>query len=231
MLEINALLRLLGYTDSPHFRIKESQFEPESVHYFRLAKGRPNDKFSVKGFYVFNTAKNTAAPFPARPAVCVAEAPTAEDARKLHRRIWNLGNVPFVIARMPNEIRVYSGFRYEENNDSGLLLHESSESKNHLRSKLSDFTSHSIDSARIWQAQKEHLDTRHRVDRTLLENLGNLAQALNAHCVPKLELAVAHALIGKFVYLRYLRDRNILDDEWLEKRKINLEEVFGPQAT
>jgi type I restriction-modification system DNA methylase subunit len=58
-----------------------------------------------------------------------------------------------------------------------------------------------------------------------------LAQALAKHCSPVLDLSLAHALIGKFVYLRYLRDRNILDDRWLAKQQINLQNVFGPLAT
>ena len=91
-----------------------------------------------KGFYVFDTGKTPA--LAARPAVCVAEAPGVEDAGKLHRRIWNLGNVPFLIVRLPDQLRVYSGFRYETSTDEGLIVKESSESETKLRSVLSDFS-------------------------------------------------------------------------------------------
>jgi type I restriction-modification system DNA methylase subunit len=226
MLELSKLLELLGYTDSPHFRTKESQFEPESVHSFRLAKERKREKFRVKGFYVFDTGKTPS--LAARPAVCVAEAPDVADAKELHRRIWNLGNVPFLIVRLPDQLRVYSGFRYAST-DEGLIVKESSENQNRLRSVLSDFSADSIDSARIWQARQEKLDNR--IDTRLLASLKDLALALAQHCSPTLDLTIAHALIGKFVYLRYLRDRNILDDEWLANRRISLDTVFGPQAT
>jgi type I restriction-modification system DNA methylase subunit len=233
MLSVDALVKLLGYQDSACFRTKESQFEPEAVQLFRMAKERNGEKFRVKGFYVLTATRGSHAgtALAARPAVCVAEAPSALDAQKLHRRIWNLGNVPFLLVRLPGEVRVYSGFRYDQPTDIGLILQESSTDEKKLSSALDDFTAASIDSTRIWQAQKQHLDTEHRVDSTLLGNLGQLAQALAHHCAPVLDLALAHALIGKFVYLRYLRDRNILDDNWLEKRRINLTQVFGSAAT
>jgi len=229
MLELSRILELLGYLDSPNFRTKETQFEPESVHYFRIARERHREKFSVKGLYVFGKSKIPEVA--ARPAVCVGEAPNLDAAQKLHRRIWNLGNVPFLLVRLPDQIRVYSGFCYEPTSNYGLILQESSSNESKLRSVLHDFSADSIDSARIWQAQKERLDTRNRVDAKLLANLKDLAKALTKHCRPQIDLAIAHALIGKFVYLRYLRDRNILDDQWLEKRKIDLAEVFGPNAT
>ena len=232
MLSVDCLTKLLGYADSEWFRTKESHFEPEAVQLFRLAKERTGEKFSVKGFYVLKTAAGKKAPLAPRPAVCVAEAPSAEDARKLHRRIWNLGNVPFLIVRLPGEVRVYCGFHYEQASDAGLILSETSGDERKLIATLADFSAASVDSARIWQAQRQHLETKRRVDATLLENLKHLAQALDKHCTPTLnDLALAHALIGKFVYLRYLRDRNILDDDWLAKHRINPDHVFGPAAT
>ena len=232
MLSVDALTKLLGYANSEWFRTKESHFEPEAVQLFRLAKERTGEKFSVKGFYVLKTAAGKKAPLAPRPAVCVAEAPSAEDARKLHRRIWNLGNIPFLIVRLPGEVRVYCGFHYEQASDAGLILSKTSGDERNLVAALADFSAASVDSARIWQAQRQHLETRRRVDATLLENLKHLAQALDKHCTPALnDLALAHALIGEFVYLRYLRDRNILDDDWLAKHRINLDHVFGPAAT
>lgn len=229
MLPLSKILELLGYTDSRNFRTKESQFEPESVHYFRLAKEQDGENFSVKGFYVFNTGKGGS--LAAKPAVCIAKATNLKDAAKLHRRIWNLGNVPFLIIKLPDQIRIYSGFQYEPTSDTGLIVQEESTNQNRLRSTLFDFSAESIDSARIWQSQRERLDTHNRVDSKLLAGLKDLAQALAKYCVPKLDQTTAHALIGKFVYLRYLRDRGILDDQWLAKRRIDIDEVFGPHAT
>jgi hypothetical protein len=105
MLSVDAIIKLIGYADSDCFRTKESQFEPEAVQLFRFAKEREisGENFRVKGFYVLKTAAGKDAPLAARPAVCVAEAETPADAKKLHRRIWNLGNVPFLLVRLPGE--------------------------------------------------------------------------------------------------------------------------------
>src|SRR6185295_2624145 len=220
MLSTSDLITLLGYADSAHFRTSESQFEPESVQHFRLAKERHGDDFTVKGFYVLETASSAQTALAARPAVCIAQASSESGAKSLHRRIWNLGNVPFLVIRLPDHVRIYCGFRYENSSDIGLVLQEPLDDEKKLRAALTDFTADSIDSAQIWQSQRQHLDTRRRVNTQLLENLKELAQALAKHCSPVLELPIAHTLIGKFVYLRYLRDRNILDDEWLKKRNI-----------
>jgi hypothetical protein len=230
MLSIGSLLQLLGYEQSAHFRTKESDFEPETAQHFRLAKDGNERGIEVLGFYVYEAAPE-ADQLPAKVAVCVAEANSTEKARGLHKRIWNLGNVPFLIVRLPNEIRVYSGFSYQEKGDAGLLATQTYSDERKLLSALKDFTSASIDSAEIWKTRASELQTRDRVNERLLANLQELAVALSTHCSPKLNIEIAHALIGKFVYLRYLRDRNILDDSWLTNRKININRVFGTGAT
>jgi len=40
-----------------------------------------------------------------------------------------------------------------------------------------------------------------------------------------------HALIGKYVYIRYLHDRSILSDQWLQQKNRDIERVLGRHAT
>jgi len=42
---------------------------------------------------------------------------------------------------------------------------------------------------------------------------------------------VAHALIGKYVYIRYLRDRKLLSDQWFKQHDIDIDTVLGRNAT
>ena len=54
----------------------------------------------------------------------------------------------------------------------------------------------------------DNLDVRKKVDFRLLYNLKMLAKFLEEDENP-LSLDIANALIGKYVYIRYLKDRKI----------------------
>ena len=102
-LNLDQLLDELGYAQSQNYRAtSDSSQEPLTEHFFRAAK-----KAGVQGAYVFQTSPPEQKILPPRPAVYVAEAKTREEAREIHRRLWNLGNAPFIVIILPNEIRAY----------------------------------------------------------------------------------------------------------------------------
>lgn len=196
-------------------------------HLFRAAK-----KAGVQGTYLFQTSPPDQKTLPPRPAVYVAEAKTRDEAREIHRRLWNLGNAPFLVILLPNEIRVYTGFDFSlENEKKGLvkkiekIVDRTFES---LRDQLVDFRADSIDSGSLWEAQAKHITPEKRVDMHLLNNLGKLEEYLEGL---GLDLPIIHALIGKYVYIRYLYDRGILSKEWLAENNINLDSVLSRRAT
>src|SRR5438874_209888 len=45
-----------------------------------------------------------------------------------------------------------------------------------------------------------------------------------------LDREIAHALIGRFVYLHYLREREILSDQWLDEVEVDPNAVFTANA-
>lgn len=61
-----------------------------------------------------------------------------------------------------------------------------------------------------------------------MDNLKRLDQWLQQN---GLDQDISHALIGKYVYLRYLKDRDILSKRKLQSWKIWEDEIFGRQAT
>ena len=110
------VLDVLGYAESPNYRLTSDQHHPLTAHLFRAARDA-----GAEGAYLFHTSPNDEI-LPPRPAVYIAEAQTPEEAREIHRSLWNLGNVPFLIVVLPSQIRVYTGFNYDrQNKEKGLV--------------------------------------------------------------------------------------------------------------
>jgi type I restriction-modification system DNA methylase subunit len=228
------LTDILEYNiESPNspYQWKNGSSDAIQTHYLRVT---PQE---VKGAYVFQTSpqsnqNNILLP---RPAVYVAETITPEQAREIHRKLWNLGYAPFLIVLLPNQVRVYNAFDFEAdlktNEERGLLVDKPLDHES-LRDLLADFTATSIDSGNIWQSPyAQKIDARQRVDQRLLRNLENLAKALMDDPHNPLDIEIAHALIGKYIYIRFLHDRRIISPEWLAEHHINLDHVLGRNAT
>ena len=68
-----------------------------------------------------------------------------------------------------------------------------------------------------------------RVDWHLLANLRHLNDWLRGEGLVR-DPRLAHAMIGKFVYIHYLRQRNILSDNRLREWQIDPEHIFSHSA-
>jgi hypothetical protein len=197
-------------------------------HICRAAK-----KAGVQGAYLFETSHPEQRVLPPRPVVYVAEARTREEAREIHQKLWNLGNAPFLVVLLPNEIRIYTGFDFSLTSDKKGLVKEIKGivdlAFENIRDQLIDFSSESIDSGDIWKTQSKHVTPENRVDTHLLKNLRELESYLKEE--HSLDLPFIHSLIGKYVYIRYLKDRAILSEEWLKENNVSLDDVLSRNAT
>jgi hypothetical protein len=222
-MNINEFTELLGYNDSPSY-LSKSEFSnyPGYAHIFRKAE----KKCSLRGVYTLG-GNDKGAPV---PVVYICEAANEEDAANLHKQVWNQNIVPFLLISTPKTFRLYPGFKYNgesEESDTRVILNIS-KTANDVLEKLSEFKAHAIDIGRVWKKWGGEVSAETRVDRRLLSNLKQLGEQLITNGLPR---HFAHALIGKYVYLHYLRDRNILSDRKFEQWKIEPESVFGRDAT
>lgn len=223
---LNELLSELGYLQSQYYRESADDADLSVAHLLRDAQRRAN----VRGSYFIRTVEGENSR--EKPVVHVAEAKTPDEARLIHKQLWNQSSAPFILIALPGQLRVYSGFAYNEGNESvgqvekplntkGLGLQEVANRLQYLRAD-------SIDSGEIWRAKGSHLTKEKRVDRLLLRRLRSLSDRLvQRHHLPR---PVAHALIGRFVYLHFLRERDILSDQWLAEVNIDPNTVFSANA-
>jgi hypothetical protein len=222
-MELDAVLENLEYSRSPNFLVGAAlESDPDYGHIFRKARR----DCSLAGAYVLRGAD-----FGERrgmlPVVYVATAATEVQARRIHRLVWNQNIVPFLIVVSPAAVRLYPGFRYvhsgDEGPDAGAI--RTLRSFNELSEGLDGLRAASIDNGEIWKRWNSAVTPETRVDWRLLDNLRDLDQWLRASGVA--DRLLAHAVIGKFVYLHYLRERGILSDRKLEEWNIQPTEIFG----
>ncbi|MDQ2885967.1 MAG: N-6 DNA methylase [Chloroflexota bacterium] len=221
---LSTLLEELDYEHSPHYRSRVSEFEPETAHLFRAAHDA-----GVSGIYVFQASPATTQKVIVdRPAIYIAQARDLKHAQDIHRSLWNLFYAPYLIVLLPQQARIYTGFKYSEEDPNKGLLDEFPLTD--LRLLLAEFSSEAIDTGRIWQKgkYKKQLDEQERVDKRLLMNLRQLGKQLKNR---GLDSSVAHALIGKYVYIRYLWDRGILTEAWLQEQHLEKASIFSRTAT
>lgn len=229
---LSDLTSALGYNRSPLYREDDGDglVALSDRHCIRSAR-----KAGVRGSYFFKTSPE---PEAVRPAVHVAEADSVEQARAIHRKLWNQGVNPFLIVLLPGQVRVFTGFAYNPATpETGAVTPAISTDQNITRiiEALSAFTADAINRGDIWQRNAEHLGAEQRVDTMLLKNLKALAAQLEKD--HSLLPETCHALLGKFVYLAYLRARDIISDKWLreeamvEPTTIFTDDTFAPTVT
>lgn len=225
-MQVSDLLARLGYTGSPNFlghRQKAFRTAPDFGHIFR----RAHSGAGLHGVYVLQPPGVATASIV--PVVYVCSASTEQEANDIHRRVWNQDVVPFVVVHTPTGVRLYSGFRHSrtiQGDRKGIL--DPLKDFDSLDSLLEEFHAASIDSGLLWRKRGQDVTPEDRVNWRLLDNLRTLDRWLQRQGVSK---GPSHALIGKYVYLHYLRDRGILSPKKLARWGIAESSVFGKQAT
>ena len=216
----------LDYTDSPAFMqfdhtIPLNRLDKNFAHLFE----RAIEYCNLKGVYSFQ------APTPSTdsiPIVYVCEAETEKHATEIHRRVWNQNIVPFLLVASPDTVRLYNGFRFDKNDQEPFSVNIPWDE---IESRLAFLNRQSLDYGEVWQSrelQKEPFKKTSRLDVHLLGNLKKLGKKLAEY---GLDQESAHGLIGKYIYLQYMRHRRFLSNERLKKWGIEPNDIFTRKAT
>ena len=225
---LDNLLAELGYRQSPFYREGTTEANLSVAHLLRDAQ-----RAHVRGSYFIRSIGGETGAARERPAVHVAEANNVDEARQIHRRLWNQGTTPFLLVSLPGQVRIYTCFAYDNANEHvgqvGRPLDTASLSLREIVERIKFLRADSIDSGDIWRTTGEYLTKDKRVDRSLLSTLRHLSRLLVSQ--HQLDREVAHALIGRFVYLYYLWERGILSNQWLEEAAVDPNAVFTANAT
>lgn len=234
-MKLEAIIVQLGYADSrSYLRRGDPAFEsaPGYGHIFRRGESKTDaaSSWRVEGVYCLRDSNSQ--PERIVPIVYVCRADDAAAATDLHKLVWNQDVVPYVLVHTPQGIRIYSGFRYGNEAQPGANgVLRALIDFNQCDDIVSLFHSRSIDSGRLLSQSGWQVDPKKRVYHELLADLRELDKWLRQPNGGNLDKDVSHALIGKYVYLRYLRDRGILSDRRLEEWNLNTAAIFGRNAT
>jgi len=227
-LDLDQVLNSLQYHGSPNFLSgKQLESDRDFGHVFRKAQ---QPECNLQGAYVLNAAAY-GAPQGNVPVVYVCEARSETEAREVHRLVWNQNIVPFLLVVSPAWVRFYPGFRYDRD--------VSRDPREGALQVLTDFTqiadmlgalrAESVDSGLVWERFGDEVAPERRVDWQLLDNLRALDKWLRER--EKVDRRLSHAMVGKFVYLHYLRQRKILSDHRLEEWHLDPQHIFTRLTT
>lgn len=221
--KLKQLLELLSYSQLNGW-VDASQFDRVRAHRFALTQAR--DSMGVVGTFCWLTG-NDASEVSA-PLVYVSLAFNAEGARAVHRKVWSQGLAPFLIILTPDGVLVCEGFKYESDewdrkvhtfswDDVDSARNAQPRTLKHLQA-LIDLRANRLRSSLFWREYA--IDVSGRVDQTLLSGLSELSHHLieGVSIEKRLSHSAANGLIGRLLYLYFLVDRGIINQEWLASR-------------
>ena len=156
---------------------------------------------------------------------CVHDVPTIaillvneydrEQIIDLHGALWNQGLANLLLVLSDTTVRAFSLARvpYHGENlnfESRCLVKEINAVSNALA--LKDIV-YGADSGRLWQEYPGYFHPRERIDQVLLNNLTESHRRL---CATGLSTDAAQALLIQVMFIAYLEDREIIDQEDLQ---------------
>jgi len=209
---LTSALDALDYSSSPNLILREDSSKVISEE-LEVIWNDAEEKLEVDAVYFIGNA----------PVVYFKrfEALEPKVIAEFHRNVWNQCQVPLIVAVLPHDIRVYSGYeaprpdlidglgeptRLEIEFNPHILP-----SSSYLWERLRKFTRDALESGSLWRQYSEYFRKETRVDQVLIANLRYVRQELIK--VKNLPPEHAHSLIGRSIFALYLQDRGVLSTE------------------
>ena len=233
------ILDRLGYTPNAGW-IDASEFANLTTHRFAMLQATQD--MSVLGAFCLKSSCSRTQPV-VTPLVYVARAEDSKNAEEIHRRIWSQGLVPFAIIVIPEHVIVCPGFSYTRKNwtsNTHWFDRKDIESLpsdvaaavpiNHSAAAIWDLRAVRLRTSLFWREHEVEVDRR--IDRRLLSNLDGLSRMLieGKGVSSALSPTAANGLIGRFLYVFFLVDRGIIDQDWVYSRghsRIDLDDQYA----
>jgi hypothetical protein len=157
----------------------------------------------------------------------VLEEPSPGTITKLRHLVWNQGRAPTLWIVTPDAVLIYDSFArpQEGDDDNSHLLKELKDIAGQL-SGLEAFHKSKFDTGDFWLSGygKEVKQTQ-RVDAAMLADLSATESiliqefALSKHELPSSTyVSIAHALLGRAIFVSYLEDRDILNSSFFQNQ-------------
>ncbi|MGI4748331.1 MAG: N-6 DNA methylase [Janthinobacterium lividum] len=150
------------------------------------------------------------------PIVYLATALNDEDALEVHKALWTQGTVPFALIATSRGVWCCDAFAPPSAVESRTFIRSTEITRRDVLPKeLSHLTALSL---RVSLARPDKPATeKSRVDEKLLNNLRSLAKDLTDRASRPFPLSAdaANALIGRLLFLRFLKDRSLVPDAWI----------------
>ncbi len=149
--------------------------------------------------------------FDKKPLILFYDSPSSSNKTDIFKKIWNFNESPIVIINEPNAVEIYNGFSYLKDKKTLKLLAKPD--------KLTDFSYFKLVTGK--SLEKYHAEFKKEkyvfkkgkhANRTLESSLLNNINAAREILIEQHDIkpAIANALIGKCIFVRYLIDRKVV---------------------
>jgi type I restriction-modification system DNA methylase subunit len=147
--------------------------------------------------------------------------PNPRELAKLHKLSWNHGLAPMLWVITPDEVLLYNSYsqpKEQDEIDPNRNLIEKFKTTESDLNRMNQFASRlQIESGEFWQWEKARkIDRQQRVDSVLVKDLNDAEEELTEN--QKLDRQFAHALLIRSVFVAYLQDRGILNQDFFSNR-------------